>query len=35
MLAKPDVLVTNAKDKKRMLPVVVETNEHVKELMRG
>ena len=33
ILAKPDVAVTNAKDKELFLPVVGQTNEHVKEMM--
>lgn len=34
ILAKPDVQVTNAKDKMQMLPVIESTNEHVKAIMR-
>ena len=33
ILAKPDVAVTNAKDKELFLPVVSKTDEHVKEMM--
>eukprot|EP00966_Prymnesium_polylepis_P316785 7319609-Prymnesium_polylepis.1 len=33
LLAKPDVLLTNAKDKLTMLPVVRNTNEHVQEML--
>jgi len=32
VLAKPDIQLTNAKDKKVMLPVVKKTNEHVKQI---
>ena len=31
ILKKPDVNVTNAKDKQTMLPVILKTNEHVIE----
>jgi len=34
ILEKPDVNVTNAKDKVAMLPVIQKTNEHVKEKFR-
>ena len=34
ILAKPDVLVTNAGDKNKMLPVVMKANEHVRAIMR-
>ena len=34
MLSKPDVLLTNAKDKDKMLPVISKTNEHVKEMFK-
>ena len=34
ILAKPDVTVTNAKDKETMLPVVSKIDEHVKEAMQ-
>ena len=33
ILAKPDVAVTNAKDKEAMLPKVTQTDEHVKEVL--
>ena len=33
ILAKPDVAVTNAKDKEIFLPVVGQTDEHVKQMM--
>ena len=33
ILAKPDVAVTNAKDKETMLPVVGQTDDHVKKMM--
>ena len=33
ILAKPDVAVTNAKDKEAMLPIVGQTDEHVKQMM--
>ena len=32
VLAKPDILVTNAKDKQAMLPVVKKTNTHVRDI---
>ena len=32
ILSSPDVVLTNAKDKELMLPVVGKTNEHVKDL---
>jgi hypothetical protein len=34
-LASPDVFVTNKKDKETMLPIVGETDEHVREMMSG
>jgi len=34
ILEKPDVNVTNAKDKVAMLPVIQKTNEHVKQKFR-
>ena len=34
-LASPDVFVTNKKDKETMLPIVGETDKHVKEMMSG
>jgi ankyrin repeat protein len=34
-LASPDVTVTNRKDKETMLPIVGETDKHVREMMRG
>ena len=34
-LASPDVAVTNEKDKKTFLPIVGETNDHVREMMSG
>ena len=34
-LASPDVAVTNKKDKETMLPIVGETDKHVKEMMSG
>ena len=33
ILAKPDVAVTNAKDKATMLPIVAQTDMHVKRMM--
>ena len=32
-LAENDVLLTNAKDKETMLPIVLATNEHIKEML--
>eukprot|EP00900_Chrysochromulina_parva_P006822 jgi/Chrpa1/16140/Chrysochromulina_OHIO_Genome00021933-RA len=34
-LASPDVFVTNKKDKETMLPIVGETDKHVREMMSG
>ena len=35
MLARPDITVTNAKDKEKMLPVLLATAEHVKEMYKA
>jgi len=35
MLKSSDVNVTNRKDKDKMLPIVKETDDHVKEIMRS
>merc|ERR1711924_567272 len=32
LLAKPDKILTNAKDKERMLPIVGRTDQHIREL---
>jgi len=34
ILSKPDIQLTNARDKEKMLPVISKTNEHVKEMLK-